>query len=424
MVLQERQVRMMEYLKKSKHKWMIPVYAVLYMLAFSLMENSKVKIHLIHSFADDKIPFCEYFIIPYALWFLFLAATVLYFTFFCASKKEYYQYIATLGIGMTLFLIISYVYPNGQNLRPALVGDGAFIEAVRFLYRIDTPTNIFPSMHVFNAVASCIALSHNKRFRRYRGLQAANIILTVSIVLSTMFLKQHSVEDVMTALILNIICYQIFYRAIPEKQEQIGKILTKEQILTVPNLLSAARLVLAMLFMGMLERHGLAGHRTFVMAMLLAVVATDVLDGRIAKNFRQTSEVGKILDPLSDKVMQMVILICMIPYYSLAKPVLLLFFIKESYMVIFGWKVFVETDRNQGSRWHGKLNTAVCYAVAVILFAGPQLPHAMDNMLIGASAVCMLMSFVMYIDEFRMVLDTAKPQTRRKAGRVGENWIR
>lgn len=51
--------------------------------------------------------------------------------------------MATLGVGMTLFLIISFVYPNGQNLRPELTGEGPFIQAVQLLYQTDTPTNIF-----------------------------------------------------------------------------------------------------------------------------------------------------------------------------------------------------------------------------------------------------------------------------------------
>ena len=87
---------------------------------------------MIHSLADDKIPFCPYFIIPYVLWYFFLIGTVIYFAVFCPSKKEYYQYLGTLGVGMTLFLLISYVYPNGQHLRPDLgsTGGGVFISVM------------------------------------------------------------------------------------------------------------------------------------------------------------------------------------------------------------------------------------------------------------------------------------------------------
>ena len=76
------------------------------MLSFTLVEKSEARIHIIHSLADDRIPFCPYFIIPYVLWYFFLIGTIVYFALFCSSKKEYYQYIGTLAVGMTL------IYPG------------------------------------------------------------------------------------------------------------------------------------------------------------------------------------------------------------------------------------------------------------------------------------------------------------------------
>ena len=404
----------LNWLKKSKHIWIIPVYTVLYMLSFMFVEQSEVETHLIHSLVDDKIPFCEYFIIPYVIWYFFLIGSVLYFTFFNSSNKEYYQFLGTLGVGMTIFLIVSYVYPNGQNLRPELTGDSIFIQAVQFLYRIDTPTNIFPSMHVFNATAACVALFQNRRLRKHRVFSAATLALTVSIILSTMFLKQHSVADVMTALILNIICYQVFYRIIPANQEKIGRILTWKEIGTVPNLISAARLVLAVLFLGFFERYGLDDQKMMLTVFLIAAATTDFFDGRIARTFHQISRTGKILDPVSDKIMQGAILICLSTQYALAELVLILFLLKECIMLTAGWKVFTCTDAEWGNQWHGKLNTAVCYAVAMILLIGPSIPFSTANILIGASAVCMMMSLFMYIDEFRALMGRTKRPARRK----------
>ena len=68
------------------------------MAAFMLMEQSDVKIHIIHSLADDRIPFCPYFIIPYVLWYFFLIGTVIYFAVSCPSKKEYYQYLINIAL--------------------------------------------------------------------------------------------------------------------------------------------------------------------------------------------------------------------------------------------------------------------------------------------------------------------------------------
>lgn len=409
----------MNYLKKSKHLWMIPAYGVFYMLSFMLMEKSDVRIHIIHSMADDMIPFCQYFIIPYVMWYFFLIGSVVYFALFCKSKKEYYQYLGTLAVGMTLFLLISYVYPNGQNLRPDLTnaGDGIFIRVIRFLYKIDTPTNIFPSIHVFNSVATGIALFQNERCRKHKGFTVAQLVLTVSIVLSTMFLKQHCVSDVMTALILNILCYQLFYKVIPARSKQLNEVFTRNQVFTLPNLLSMARIILAIIFLGIMERHGVVAYR-YQKAVIIAIAAfTDVLDGRIARSFDQVSRVGRVLDPIADKAMQAVMIIYLVPRYPLAKLVLILFVIKECYMTVTGWKILMETRTPIEVQWHGKLNTAMTYVVVLALMIGPRLPYSTSNILIGACAVCMIMSFGMYASEFRDIIENQGRHLRRKIQR-------
>lgn len=111
---------------------------------------------------DRKIPFCEYFVIPYYLWFLYVAATVVTFVFL--ERKDYYKLCLTLGVGMTLFLIVSYVYPNGLQLRPTTFArDNFCVSLVKAMYATDTPTNVFPSIHCFNSMACNAAICHNKK---------------------------------------------------------------------------------------------------------------------------------------------------------------------------------------------------------------------------------------------------------------------
>mgnify|MGYP000388149172 CR=1 FL=1 len=60
----------------------------------------------------------------------------------------------------TIFLIISTIFPNGQDLRPVVFErDNVFVDMVRMLYRADTCTNVFPSLHVFNTLSVCVSLS-------------------------------------------------------------------------------------------------------------------------------------------------------------------------------------------------------------------------------------------------------------------------
>ena len=199
---------------KNGHLGMIAIFFVVYMITFSYIENRDVHHYIIHTTIDEKIPFCEYFIVPYLLWFLFVAVTVLYFMFFNQNNqnkwKEYYQLIIMLGTGMILFLIISLVFPNGQDLRPVLTGDSIFIRAVRFIYHTDTPTNVLPSIHVFNSLACCGAILKNQR-KYKKSTDIAAIILTILIIMSTMLLKQHSVVDVVLAALMYTGCYRIIY---------------------------------------------------------------------------------------------------------------------------------------------------------------------------------------------------------------------
>lgn len=203
---------------ERKHQWFIIIYTVFYLLGFKLLEMKvNNRYYIIHMELDDWIPFCEYFIIPYVLWFFYIAAAVAYFALANKNLKEYWQLIISLGIGMTLFLVISWIYPNGQELRPVVFErDNIFTDMVKMLYQMDTPTNIFPSIHVFNSVAVGIAIWKCEALQKHWLLRRSAIVLSILIVLSTMFLKQHSVWDVVCALALNAVVYIFVY--IPGEQ--------------------------------------------------------------------------------------------------------------------------------------------------------------------------------------------------------------
>lgn len=189
-------------------------YCALYILGFSFVEHRQVRPYIIHTRWDDLIPFCEYFIVPYLLWFFFVMGCVLWFGMFQSSEREYHSLTRNLAFGCTLFLVLSFVFPNGQDLRPILTGDNVFQQLVMRLYRTDTSTNVFPSIHVFNSVACCTAVLRNHRLRSNRMVSGSTLVLTISIILATMFLKQHTVVDVCGALVLNAFSDRMFYRKV------------------------------------------------------------------------------------------------------------------------------------------------------------------------------------------------------------------
>lgn len=201
----------MKGLKKLRNLIPVGCIGLIYLLAFFMLENRKVPVHIIQGKIDTMIPFCEYFIIPYFLWFAYVTVTVIYFACFNDKKEEYTKLCVSLLTGMIVFLIISYIYPNGHNLRPALTGENLFQKMVMNLYETDTSTNILPSLHVFYSVVCCIALVKNERIKKNKVITLFTYLLTISIVLSTMFLKQHSIIDVVMALLMNGVCFQLFY---------------------------------------------------------------------------------------------------------------------------------------------------------------------------------------------------------------------
>ena len=98
------------FIRKYRHAWVL-LYALIYMPWFLWLENHvRNDYYLIHSPLDDYIPFVEYFIIPYFMWFIYIAVTAAYFFF--TDRKGFYRFCAFIFSGMTIFLIICTIFPT------------------------------------------------------------------------------------------------------------------------------------------------------------------------------------------------------------------------------------------------------------------------------------------------------------------------
>lgn len=204
--------KLKKFYDRYRHAIPLIVYGVIYLTWFCHLEKTVTKQYtVIHMALDDVIPFCEVFVIPYFLWFAYIAAVVLYFFF--KDKDDYYRTCVFLFTGMTVFLIISTLFPNGHHLRPyTMPRDNIFTRLVQFLYSTDTPTNLWPSIHVYNSLGAHFAIIKSRHFENRKGVRIASFILASSIILSTMFIKQHSLFDVLTAFGLSAIMYLVVYR--------------------------------------------------------------------------------------------------------------------------------------------------------------------------------------------------------------------
>ena len=209
-----RDTKIMKFLKNQNVSQIIPflLYLVFYMIWFSILERlPRTRFFDLSSELDTYIPFIVEFIIPYLSWFLFQAVWVV-FVFF-VDRKTYEQLTTMLMIGMTVFLVVSTFLPTKISLRPYYIesrGICAFL--VRRLWAVDTPTNVWPSIHVFNTTALMMTLFTSQHpFLRKNAVRIPVVFWCGMIVLSTMFLKQHSVGDVLAALALNGIAYVLVY---------------------------------------------------------------------------------------------------------------------------------------------------------------------------------------------------------------------
>lgn len=179
------------------------IYLMFYLYVFNWLENKNVRpVVLVHCTLDDLIPFCKYAIVPYVAWFFWIPFT-LFYLLRNAPRQEFWRLCLPLFSGMTIALVCYVLVPTGLALRPqAVQGSDLFARGVRLLYRMDTATNVCPSIHVFNSATLCLAYHRSSLLTERRWVQKAADALCAAIVCSTMLLKQHSCIDVVFGMLL------------------------------------------------------------------------------------------------------------------------------------------------------------------------------------------------------------------------------
>jgi len=200
------------FLKKYRHAWVLSYVFIYLIWFFYLNQISADSFHPVYLPFDDLIPFNEWFIIPYYIWFAYVPLVVGYFFF--TSVKDFYHCTAYLFIGMTICLIIYTIYPTGIYFRPDLASldrNNILTLMTKVIYTVDMGTNACPSIHCFNSIGLWISIHKSERLHNKKGIQAASFVLSFLICLSTMFVKQHSIIDVIAAMVLAVVMYILVY---------------------------------------------------------------------------------------------------------------------------------------------------------------------------------------------------------------------
>ncbi len=185
---------------------------------------------------------------------------------------------------------------------------------------------------------------------------------------------------------------------------------------TIPNLLSLLRILVIPFF----AYFFIQGNAVLAIVMLALSGISDFLDGKIARKFNQVSDLGKVLDPVADKLTQITLAILLFISFNGAQDnnlkafswVFLVFIIKEAVMVLFGGLMIVIGLRPSAAEIFGKVSTFAFYAIMLLVVAfGPEvgllknlwaIPSTVMMVLVVVSAILTVIAFFSYLpDTFR-----------------------
>lgn len=171
----------------------------------------------------------------------------------------------------------------------------------------------------------------------------------------------------------------------------------KKEILTIPNLLSMFRILLIPVYAGIYLNATEEPQFILAGAVLAVSCLTDMVDGKIARKFHMITTLGKVLDPLADKLTQLTLTVCLSLKYPVLYPVLALFVIKELFQLTLGIIFLRKGKMLPGALMAGKICTTVLFVSLIALVLVPQMRAEVVNMIAVIDTVFLGISFVCYI---------------------------
>lgn len=188
---------------------------------------------------------------------------------------------------------------------------------------------------------------------------------------------------------------------------------SKKDIFTLPNILTYVRILLVPVFVIVyMNSTSLKGHIWSVAIVVFSAI-TDVIDGIIARKFKLVTDLGKIIDPIADKVMQFAMLFCVVYKYHWVALLIVIYAIKEIVSFAFSSYLYVKGKHISGAMWCGKICTVILYGVMLALIAIPKINPHVVTILIGFSAAFMLLAFVVYMGAYIALYKEYKKEQKK-----------
>ncbi|MCR4761678.1 MAG: CDP-alcohol phosphatidyltransferase family protein, partial [Oscillospiraceae bacterium] len=167
----------------------------------------------------------------------------------------------------------------------------------------------------------------------------------------------------------------------------------KNQIFTIPNFLSLFRIFLipAMVYLYIVKQQ-------YVLVTALYAVSgiTDILDGFIARKSETVTDVGKVLDPVADKLTQGALMICLLHRYPLMWLLLIGFILWEVIMSVLGLIAIRRAGTVISSQWYGKAATVTMFLCVALLILFPEMPIILANILILVCLLAVINACILY----------------------------
>ena len=161
---------------------------------------------LIHMAVDDYIPLLKVFIIPYVSWYPFIMLVPFIFAF--RDGDDFWRLLISFFGGTYLCLVYITFFPTGIDFRPdSIPGSDPLAWMVNLLYKLDRPVNVFPSLHCYGALVLGVGVACAKRVKPI--VRISVLLWSLVICASTVFVKQHSLADLIAGIIIALAFYGI-----------------------------------------------------------------------------------------------------------------------------------------------------------------------------------------------------------------------
>ena len=204
---------MIDFLKQHRHLLLL-LYLPVYLAAFFTIDRIPADHYVIRCSLDRFIPFNEYMVIPYALWFFWFPGWLFFFAWKSlkeeAARNDFVKLCIVMFTGMTLSLIIYVVWPNAVDLREPVEAHNLCALMVEMIREADTPYGVCPSIHISTIVTEALVIRGSKMQQLTPTVRAYSYIITAAISWSTLSIKQHSIIDVAAGALLASVLYLLY----------------------------------------------------------------------------------------------------------------------------------------------------------------------------------------------------------------------